>query len=298
MTDTQSTASKSIWRKIWEFPLVAMVVALACIVVPVALLAVGFNAIGGLTSRLGEDWGTALGAALVVLVSLLAYKFLVVRIGRKPADELLFDMRGLREALQGVGLGAAVMIAAFLAVLAVGGYEVRGLGGASDTVELLFLAGLYAGVVEEIVFRGIIFRWLEELAGSWVALLLSALLFGLVHWSNPNATLFSSLAIAIEAGLLLGAVYMLTRSLWMPIGLHFGWNVTQGWVLDVPVSGMDNDGLLDSAPVGDALISGGSFGLEASVICLALATMVGLWLLKRAIDGGELRSHMWSKKAV
>lgn len=293
----QAAQPRSTWRKVWEFPLVVMVVALICIAAPLALL-VAAGAVFEAGSGYGftGDPGLAIQAFLVVAVAIAAYKLLVARLGRKPSDEMRFEFKGLREAAQGVGIGAAVMIASFLLVLAIGGYEVRGFGGASDTVELLFVAGLYAGIVEEIIFRGIIFRWLEELAGSWVALILSAFLFGIVHWTNPNATLFSSLAIAIEAGLLLGAVYMLTRSLWMPIGLHFGWNVTQGWVLDVPVSGMDNDGLLDSAPVGDALISGGSFGLEASMICLTLATLVGLWLLRRALQAGELRLPMWSRQ--
>ena len=91
--------------------------------------------------------------------------------------------------------------------------------------------------MEELLFRGILFRWLEEFGGSWLALLLTSALFGAAHLGNPNATAFSAFCIAVEAGVLLGAAYMLTRSLWLPMGLHAAWNFTQGEIFDVPVSG-------------------------------------------------------------
>ena len=93
--------------------------------------------------------------------------------------------------------------------------------------------------MEELLFRGILFRWIEEFGGSWAALMVTSVLFGLAHVINPNATWFSSFAIAVEAGVLLGGAYMLTRSLWMPMGLHAAWNFTQGDIFDVPVSGID-----------------------------------------------------------
>ena len=75
---------------------------------------------------------------------------------------------------------------------------------------------------------------------------MTSVLFGLAHIMNPNATWFSSFAIAVEAGLLLGGAYMLTRSLWLPMGLHAAWNFTQGEIFDVPVSGIDEHGLVEA----------------------------------------------------
>jgi uncharacterized protein len=97
------------------------------------------------------------------------------------------------------------------------------------------------------------------------ALVISGLVFGLLHVANPNATLLAGLAIAIEAGILLGGVYMLTRRLWLAMGLHLAWNLTQGGVYGVAVSGHAMDGLLESALSGPAWLSGGAFGAEASV---------------------------------
>jgi hypothetical protein len=161
---------------------------------------------------------------------------------------------------------------------------------------IVIQAGLFAGFVEELIIRGIVFRFLEEFAGSWVALALSALLFGFLHAGNDNATLFSSIAIAIEAGILLGAAYMLTRNLWLAIGVHAGWNVVQGYVWSVPVSGHQVDGLVASVRTGNELLTGGMFGLEASVIALVIATTAGLWMLREAAKRGNVMSHWWSRR--
>ena len=96
------------------------------------------------------------------------------------------------------------------------------------------------------LFREILFRFLEQFGGSWFALALTSALFGLGHIVNPNASAFSSFAIAVEAGVLLGGAYMLTRSLWAPIGLHAAWNFTQGYIYDVPVSGIDQQGMVEA----------------------------------------------------
>ena len=77
---------------------------------------------------------------------------------------------------------------------------------------------------------------------------------------NPNATLFSSFAIAMEAGVLLGAAYVLTRRLWLAVGIHFAWNFTQGGIFGGRVSGITMDGLLESQLSGPTLFSGGSSG--------------------------------------
>jgi len=108
----------------------------------------------------------------------------------------------------------------------------------------------------------------------------------------------SSLTIAAVAGTLLGGAYMLTRSLWLPVGIHFGWNVTQGLVWDVPVSGFDVDGLVSARLVGDPLISGGAFGLETSVIALVVGGAAGAWMVWRAVAAGEVRQAMWVRRGL
>ena len=177
----------------------------------------------------------------------------------------------------------------------VGVYRITGWGTLEGWLGVFMSAGVVAGFVEEVLFRGIIFRWVEELAGSWAARAGSALLFGFAHAGNENATLFSSVAIAIEAGVLLGAAYMLTRSLWLAVGIHAGWNLTQGLVFDVAVSGFEVNGVVEAQMSGPDWLSGGAFGLEASVIALVVATSAGLVMLRMAGKRGEIVKPLWVK---
>ena len=120
------------------------------------------------------------------------------------------------------------------------------------------------------MFRGILFRWLEEWGGSWVALLLTSAFFGAAHLFNPHASPIAAVGIAFEAGVMLGAAYMLTRSLWMPMGLHAAWNFAQGEIYDIPVSGTPVHGMLVARLNGPPLLTGNGFGLEASLIAIVL----------------------------
>ena len=134
--------------------------------------------------------------------------------------------------------------------------------------------------------------------GSWISIFFSGLLFGFAHAANPNSTIFSSVAIGIEAGILLAAVYMLTRKLWMVIGLHFAWNVVQGLVFSIPVSGIEMDGLIDVQFVSgkSELLTGGAFGLEASLITVILMTVFSVFLLIRiSRTGGIIQNPLLGK---
>jgi hypothetical protein len=188
---------------------------------------------------------------------------------------------------------AAVAVAAIAGV-----YRIVGPGDTSTLVLELVGTAIIPGFMEELFFRGILFRWIEEFAGSWAALLLTSALFGAAHLMNPNATWFSSFAIAVEAGILLGGAYMLTGSLWAPMGLHAAWNFTQGEIFDVPVSGLDEHGLVQAQLSGPPLLSGGSFGLEASLFALVPATAIGIWLVWLAVRRGKVVPPMWVRRRL
>ena len=144
----------------------------------------------------------------------------------------------------------------------------------------MFMLFLAVAVGEEMIFRGVIFRWLDERWNTWVALLISAILFGWMHISNENATWWSSLAIAIEAGLLLGAAYKWSGTLWVPIGIHWAWNYVQGNVFGLAVSGMKvGDTILETNVNGPDIITGGAFGPEASIIAVILGTLITIVFL-------------------
>ena len=296
------TDERSIWRRIWQYPLVALIAGIAVFALLMMFI---YGVIGGIAAiaRLPMD-GTGpawfvdyVPAVLLTFGSILVLKVAIRHLGAEPRDDLPFDERW-RDFLGGIVL-AGVLMSAIVGISALlGGYRIDGWGGSGSFWFILLGAGFQAAFFEEILFRGVLFRFVEEFAGSWVALAISALAFGLVHWSNPNGTLFAALAIAIEAGILLGGAYMLTRNLWLAIGLHWGWNVVQAYIWDVSVSGIAVDGMLDASPAGNELISGGAFGLEASVIAMVLATATGIWLIKLAADRGHVVKPIWSRNRL
>jgi len=229
------------------------------------------------------------------LLFVLVYKFAICRLGEIKRDDLRND-----HALRNLGVGIAAGAGLFALVAAVaalfGVYRIVGWGDASDFVPALILAGIFPAISEEMVFRGVLFRWIEEFGGSWAALIVTSALFGASHLLNPNATWIAAVGIAVEAGLMLGGAYMLTRSLWLPMGIHAAWNFAQGEVFDVPVSGTDVHGLVDARLSGNPLLSGGAFGLEASLIAMIGSLLFGGAVLAMAVRKGEVMRPWWVRR--
>lgn len=149
-----------------------------------------------------------------------------------------------------------------------------------------------AAFMEELAIRGIFFRILESRLGTWLALGLSAAVFGVMHASNPGASIWSTAAIA-SAGIVLGAAFIATRRLWLAIGFHFGGNLAQGPLFGLPVSGHTTPGLLSSQLQGPAFLTGGAFGLEASVFVPVVSLVVGIALLRYAARKGRIQPPLW-----
>ena len=159
------------------------------------------------------------------------------------------------------------------------------------------IVAVVAGVVEEIIFRGLLFRLSSKISGRWGPLLLTAALFGAAHGANPGATVASSLAIAVEAGVLLGAVYAATGSLWMTIGLHFGWNVTTwGPIFGMTVSGSGSHySLLRGSLSGPAILTGGAVGPEASIVAVVVCLIAASYLIRRMMTRDQTEPPVWRK---
>ena len=292
MDDPSLKLQRSIWLRIWQFPLVVMLVALALAIAAGIITSLVVEHV--ISPNVPDPLGEILGIVVLITLCFLVYKTIIRKLGRKKHDDLPLDAQAFRELALGLGAGA-LLISTCVALAAVFGvYRITGPDNFADWAEIIFLTGIYAGFFEELLIRGIVLRWLEELAGSWIALLLSSLLFGFLHGTNDNATFFSSLAIAIEAGVLLGAAYMFTRSLWLAIGLHAGWNVVQA-LWDVPVSGFETVGPIAATLEGHWLLAGGGFGLEATIFALIVATSAGIGLLVLASRKGRLVRPMWRR---
>lgn len=274
--------------RIVNFPLVTLVVATALFVAGSALAfwLLSFD------QPISPAMQAITEASLTIGTLWVVYKLAISKLGWNPRDELPIT-GAVRETAAGLGLGFGLMsvIVAVAAILGV--YRIVGWGSTDSLLFNLFAVALLPGFREELLFRGILFRWLEQFGGSWLALLVTSALFGIAHIANPNASYFSSFAIAMEAGLLLGGAYMLTRNLWLAIGLHAGWNFTQGFIYDVPVSGLDTQGIVSARLSGPELLSGGQFGFEASLIALIVATIAGLWLVVKAVRKGHEIGPFW-----
>lgn len=293
--ETVVQAARPRWRQIVDFPLVAMAIALALLAATVRSVGQFFQDLPPL--GIPDASRQMLAGLVVVALAITVYKIAICKLGERPRDDLRRD-HAARDL--GLGLGGGLLLFSLVTLVAalVGVYDIVGLGSARSILFALVLFGIVPGVLEELLFRGILFRHLEEFGGSWFALALTSALFGLAHYFNPNATVFSSFAIAVEAGLLLGGAYMLTQSLWVPIGIHMAWNFTQGEIYDVPVSGFDGTGLVEAKLSGPELLSGGSFGLEASVIALVIATGAGVWMVVRAVRAGHVVRPWWVRRKL
>ncbi|GAA2143554.1 CPBP family intramembrane glutamic endopeptidase [Glycomyces algeriensis] len=250
------------------------------------LLAVGVvTFVGGQATVVleGRPWLVLIVGLVTSVLAVIVYRWVVKLTERRQVAELAGP-----GAFGAVSLGTLLGVAMFGAVIAniafLGHYTVDGIGSPSGAIGLIgFMAA--AAVTEELLFRGVLLRIIEGRFGTWIALASTSIVFGLIHLVNPNATLWGAIAIAIEAGGMLGAAYIATRSLWLPIGLHFGWNIAASAIFSTEVSGNGTpQGLLDAATSGPTLVSGGAFGPEGSIYAVGFGTVlmvVFLWIAKR-----------------
>lgn len=190
---------------------------------------------------------------------------------------LVPDRRAVAEGVVGLGIGVAVA-AASMALMALGG----GLRWAPDAASWSMASWGAEGVrslawlampaaSEEVLLRGYAFAASARVLGPGPTLWASSGVFGLLHLLNPGVGVLG-LAGVTAAGLLLGALVIRTGSLWPAVGAHLGWNWALAFLGDLPVSGLevaDAPGY-DGVAQGAAWLSGGSFGVEASVVAVAM----------------------------
>lgn len=232
-------------------------------------------------------WIAVISACAAAAVALLLYRLIVGWIGGDPGQGLRGGSKTI-EFLFGITVGVAVILAAIGIIALLGGYRITGIQ-LSDGILIGLAGGISAGVIEEIVFRGILLRILDAWFGSWAALIISSALFGAAHLGNPGSSWWGATAIAVEAGLLLGGAYLLTRRLWLPIGIHATWNFLSGGIFSSPISGVGSgDGLFAATFSGPDWLTGGDLGMEGSVITVAVCSLAGLAMLFLAHRQGQL----------
>ena len=289
MSSADTPSATAPWgARLLNNQLVRLVLALLSIAIPFAIVATPIN------KFVSDPSMKRAGAILLAAIVLGSYWAYVRIVERRPVTELSWPGR-LREFGAGVLLGALLFCMTIGVLAGLGVYHVTGSNG--WIAMLVTVPGfILSGVLEEVVMRGIVFRIVEQSLGSWIALALSAAIFGLLHLLNPGATLLNAGAVMVEAGVLLAAAYMLTRRLWFCIGIHIAWNFTEGGVFSAAVSGGHTKGLLQAQLTGADWLTGGAFGAEGSVVAVVICTAAGIGLVVKAVRKGNVVKPFWSAK--
>ena len=221
---------------------------------------------------------------ITAVVLLLLYNLLIRYVEANDACKIA-PRKDISSIGNGLFIGFSYFIIVTVTMSLCGYYHIKSIQFDWEKQLFSFTLFFLVAVSEEIFFRGILFRIINRRWNIWAALVISALIFGGLHILNDNATLWSSIAIAIEAGSLLGAAYAYSKNIWLPIGIHWIWNYTQGNVLGFPVSGEDNvTSIITPEISGPQWLTGGSFGAEASVISAVIGLLISLWFIRKTIQ--------------
>ena len=293
-------------RRLWTSPITRIMafVGLALLFLTgIGLLAKAALILIARHSPLSDEATTTLGYACAAAATLLAYIVMVRRADRRSLESAGLTARGLfSETGIGLLIGGGVFSAVMGMMRAVGVYHIAAVNPHFHPLVPLALF-LFLAVFQEVAVRGYIFQTLERRWGTGIALAGSTVFFGLAHLGSPVEGLTTvqwlvgPAFISIETGLLFTAAYLLTRRLWLPIGIHWGWNFFES-----SIYGAANTGSWGNAPntlfsdrfIGPFLLTGGPFGPEASLICLGIGGYAGLLLLRLAIRKGQWRTEAQS----
>ena len=281
----------STWDRVLQFPLTRGVIAVVMVLGPVLLIQWPIAKFHLEHTAWFLVAGVAMAAAIIVM-----YRTYVRWIERRPPTELGPPRIGT-ELVAGMVIGALLFTVTIGILRALGRYQVFGTNSASVLAYPLG-GSIVSGVLEEVLFRGVLFRLVEERLGSGIALAVSAVLFGTAHLANPGASALGAASIVIEAGILLAGAYLLTRRLWLPIGMHVAWNFTESGVFGVEDSGHRAEGLLRGHLSGPLWLTGGSFGPEASIVAVGICLAAGIEFIFLATRRGHWIAPFWSRRSA
>ncbi|MDO9257243.1 MAG: CPBP family intramembrane metalloprotease [Bacteroidales bacterium] len=277
-----------------HFPISKIIIGLAAVAIATVSVQSGSQAILKYTS-LNDDFQNLAVAVLAATAALVAYYYLFTFFEKRKIDELSTS-HFLRNVFTGFFTGFLFLSVVILVMYFGKSYTILSFNPVSFLIPALAL-GISSAVFEEILFRGIIFRITEEKLGSVWALIISSSFFGFAHLANENSTIFSAIAITIEAGLFLGAAYIYSRNLWLPIFIHFAWNFSEGGIYGAIISGNGLEkSFINSKIDGPELITGGAFGPENSLQSVILGLIIGIMFLWMANKKNKLVKPYWKQQ--
>ncbi len=237
-------------------------------------------AVTGRLSRQEWDWWTARGVVVIISATLTVW------LARRFLDKKSFVSLGLRinalalkDLIVGLGISLLLTVMMFGLLWAAGFLEITNIAWPSENIPAVleifiwfFAIGLAVGWSEEITFRGYLLQNMRDGMGLTWAIIISCLLYGLFHMSNPGSNWLSGTLIAL-IGFLRIYGWLRTNLLWLSIGMHAGWDFFQGPIFGLSVSGMKTKSLFANQIGGADWISGGSFGPESGILVLPVLAL-------------------------
>lgn len=280
---------KSIGYRILYFPLTKIIIGFLVCAGGAGIAQIGLMKILGRSEVQNLISGLIVTALILVLYSTL-YKFYE----RRAITEL--STAGLGKNLfMGIVIGVASQSLTIFVIILSGGFSMLSINSFTSILPAITMA-FTAAISEEILIRGILFRHLEEKLGSYIALAISALIFGALHLANPNSSLVAGIGIALQAGVLLGAAFIYSKNLWFPIALHFAWNFTQSGIFGARTSGNEmSKSFLTTKIEGSEIITGGEFGPEGSIQATLFCLIAAIALMALNAKQNKIVAPYWKK---
>jgi len=284
------------WQKFVYFPLIRILIAVLFLI-PVIIF---HNIIIAHAKEIFMDssyeWFKSIYWIVDVLIFMLAYRLYTKYIEKRPATEFSTP-RAQKELGIGVAIGA-ILISVTVGIMVLAEcYTIDSFGSWTTFMPLFGQFGVDT-FLEELIFRIIAFRLIEEWLGSLWGFVIACLIFSLAHMENPNYTVWTMVSMS-SLGMLLTASYMLTRRIWLAWGVHFGWNYFQTAVFGMANSGVtDHTTFITPRITGPEWLTGGLFGIEASWAAFAITTIVAILIIRTAIKQDQIIKPKWLRSSV
>lgn len=280
-------------QKILNFPITKIILGL---LLCVAVFILAQQLVGKIldVTTINKDFRNLIKGIIASSIVILTYKLFYRKYENRKIGE--FSGKGiLKNILLGILIGTTLQGLTILVIYFGGDFRIISVNSFSSIITPFAIAFSVA-IFEETLLRGIIFRIVEEKLGSYISLLISAIIFGSVHLINPDSSVISSICIGI-VGFMFGASYIYSRSLWLPIAIHFSWNFVQSGIFGAITSGNEKTSSLFNTHISGAeLITGGAFGPEGTLQAILFWLLISIIFMVLIIKQKKTIKPFWKNK--
>ena len=280
----------TIKQKILEFPLTKIILGLIlCFAVFILAQQLGGKILD--LTLIDKNYRNLIKGIIASSFVIFAYIFFYRKYEKREIAE--FSSKGiLKNILLGILIGTTLQGLTILVIYFWGDFQIISVNPFSSIITPFAIAFSVA-IFEETLLRGIVFRIIEEKLGSYISLAISAFIFGAAHLLNPDSSVISSICIGI-VGFVFGATYIYSRSLWLPIAIHFSWNFVQSSIFGAITSGNEQTSSLFNTNISGAeLITGGAFGPEGTIQAILFWLLVSIIFMVIITKQNKIIKPFW-----